>query len=60
MDYAELKARVDSIIDAHKHNGELTDGQALDAIYDLISYDDLDNDEKIYCLNELLTRIKEA
>lgn len=55
---AQLNKRVADLLIEHEYKGELTDGQALDAIYDLMSFDDLDDCEKIYCLNELLETIK--
>lgn len=54
----ELKARVADIIEQYREHGELTDGGALDCVYELMGFDDIDECEKIWCINELLETIK--
>jgi len=61
VDSAHWKeGRLDLIIESNTFKGELTDGACLDCVFDVLSFDDLDNDAKIWMLNELLERFKNA
>jgi hypothetical protein len=51
----ELYKRVQDLIKLYSYNGLLTDGTILDCIYDTMSYDDIDNDDKVWMVNELLS-----
>jgi hypothetical protein len=55
----KLATIVANAIKAHTIKDELTDGAVLDAIYDIMSFDDIDSDEKVWCVNELLQQVKE-
>lgn len=52
----ELENRADEIPESCSDDGQITDGSLLDSIYELMSWDDLDDDEKIYYLNHILKK----
>jgi len=60
MDIEHLQHYARNALDSYifGNDGDFSDGVALDAFFGILGADDLDNDEKIYCLNELAELIR--